>query len=334
MCRDQKTLSRMRILFSLFLMLFPFWAFGQAVVDSVLSSNQIIVRLNGSEGFFDQKRVVILSKEKNKIIAIGRIRDTEMEVMPGIAKIDIEEIVENFLIVPDDEVEILNYRLYKDKKIPGFFSLTLDGSIRTPSQFKELAYFGVFTSEGHNLDQKEVLISPFQVQYGVSNEFGVRVVNSLWLDGYANIGAKYRVMKNKHAKITINGFGAYKVQDQDWINQFGGVVTIPSNSKFQSHFMVNVTFDPQYEESRATSDLALFQDSDIRSITEYITDDWNRVLYGPVYNVELQTFGGTVSHMWIWDTFHMSLGIATRDFSNLTFGTEGYYYVYDLFWRF
>ena len=30
----------------------------------------------------------------------------------------------------------------------------------------------------------------------------------------------------------------------------------------------------------------------------------------------------------------MSLGIATRDFTNMTFSPEGYYYVYDLFWRF
>lgn len=324
----------MRVLFLIIFIFLPVLAFGQAVVDSVTNSSQILVRLNEANGFFHGKRVVIFSNREEKIVAIGRIRDTEMEGLPDLVKVDIEEIVDNFLIIPGDKVEVLYSRLYVDKNIPGFFSLTLSGNQHTPARFKELAYFGVFTSEGHALDQKEVLISPFQLQYGITDEVGVRVVNSLWLDGYANIGAKYQVMKNKYAKITLNGFGAYKVQDQDWISQIGGVITKPSNSKFQSHFMVNVTFDPQYADSKATKDLALFQDSDIRSITEYITDGWNRVLFGPVYNVELQTFGGTVSHMWIWDTFHMSLGIATRDFSNLTFGTKGYYYVYDLFWRF
>ena len=99
--------------------------------------------------------------------------------------------------------------------------------------------------------------------------------------------------------------------------------------------MGNFIFDPQSTESRATDNLKLFRTSDIRSITEYITDDWNRVLYGPVYNVELQTFGGTVSYMWIWSMFHMSLGVATRDFTNLSFGSDsGYYYVYDFFLRF
>lgn len=320
--------------FSLIILFYSSFAFSQAQVKFIHSSDEVLVELNGAEGFFDGKKIVIMSRQKDKIIAVGHIRDSDMSGLPGFVKIRIDEIVDQYLVVPGDNVEILNYRVFKQKKIPGFNSITLDGSQKIPSQFKELVYFGVFTSDGHTLDEGEMMISPFQIQYGATDRFGVKVVNALWLDGYANFGLKYRVMKNKQAKISINGLGAYKVQDQDWISQLGGVITIPSNSKFQSHFMVNATFDPQYSEAKATKDLGLFQDSDIRSITEYMTDNWNRVLYGPVYNVELQTFGGTVSHMWIWDTFHMSLGIATRDFSNLTFNTEAYYYVYDFFWRF
>lgn len=309
-------------------------AFSQAIVRELHSSNEILVDLHEAEGFFEGKRVLILSKDEEKVLAIGVIEDDDVHGIPGVVKVQIQEIVDNFLIIGGDKVELLDFRLYREKNIPGFFSITLKGSQKVPARYKELAYFGVFTSEGHTLDKKEVLVSPFQVQYGVTDTFGVRIVNALWLDGYANLGAKYELLKNKHVKITMNGLGAYKVQAQDWIGQIGGVVTIPSNSKFQSHFMVNATFDPQYDDAKATKDLNLFRDSDIRSITEYITDNWNRVLYGPVYNVELQTFGGTVSHMWIWDTFHMSLGIATRDFTNLSFNKDGYYYVYDLFWRF
>lgn len=324
----------MKILLFLYFLLFASQAFSQAQVKFIHSSDEVLVELNGSEGFYDGKRIVIISRQKDSIVAVGHIRDSSMSGLPGIVKIRIDEIVDQFLVVPGDAVEILNYRVFKHKKIPGFTSLTLDGSQKIPARFKELVYFGVFTSEGHTLDKGEFMFSPFQVQYGATDKFGVRVVNALWLDGYANLGLKYRLMKNKQAKISVNIFGGYKVQAQDWITQLGGVVTIPSNSKFQSHFMVNATFDPQYSDAKATKDLGLFQDSDIRSITEYMMDNWNRVLYGPVYNVELQTFGGTVSHMWIWDTFHMSLGIATKDFSNLTFNTEAYYYVYDFFWRF
>ena len=239
------------------------------------------------------------------------------------------------MILLGDRVSVFNKEFIKNHKIPGFNSLTLGGGNHVSAQYKELAYFGVFTADGHTLDKEEFLISPFQFQYGITDDFGLKVVNALWFDGYVNAGLKYRAVHNKHAKITINGLGAYKVQKQDWIAQAGGVITLPSNSKFQSHFMGNFIFDPQSTDARATENFKLFRTSDIRSITEYITDDWNRVLYGPVYNVELQTFGGTFSYMWIWSMFHMSLGVATRDFTNLSFGSDsGYYYVYDFFLRF
>jgi hypothetical protein len=324
----------LKLLIALFAVFISSHALASATIRNIHSSTEVLVDLNGEEGFYEGKRLVILSREQNKIIAIGKVGGAESDGFSEVIKVQIDEVVDNFMLMPGDKVELLNFDLYQNKEIPGFFSLSLNGGDKTPAQYKELAYFGVFTAEGHTLDEKEVLVSVFQLQYGVTDRFGVRIVNALWLDGYANIGGKYQVLKNKHAKITMNVLGAYKVQAQDWIGQLGGVITIPSNSKFQSHFMVNITFDPQYEQAHATKDLGLFQDSDIRSITEYITDRWNRVLYGPVYNVELQTFGGTVSHMWIWNTFHMSLGIATKDFTNLTFNREGYYYVYDLFWRF
>lgn len=324
----------MKLISIIVLLFFSLKAFSQATVRNIHTSREILVDLNGAEGFFEDKKVIILSKEEEKVVAIGKIDDSDVKNLNNVVKVEIEEIVDDFLVMEGDRVELLDYKMYKEKSIPGFFSVTLKGDQKVPAMYKELAYFGVFTSEGHTLDKTELLISPFQVQYGLTDEWGVRIVNALWLDGYANAGLKYQIIRNKHAKITMNALGAYKVQSQDWIGQTGAVITIPSNEKFQSHFMANVTFDPQYDKARATRDLGLFQDSDIRSITEYITDRWNRVLFGPVYNVEMQTLGGTVSHMWIWDTFHMSLGVATKDFTNLTFNRDAYYYVYDLFWRF
>ncbi len=81
-------------------------------------------------------------------------------------------------------------------------------------------------------------------------------------------------MKNKYERITVNTLGAYKIQSRDYIWQTGGVITIPSNAKFNSHFMVNITLDPQLAEAHATKGLGLFQTSDIRNIT----DDRNRLL--------------------------------------------------------
>lgn len=324
----------MKLFFVLFFVLFSSQVFSQAIVYSLYSPKEILVELFEAEGFQKDKKVVVLSAKEDQIIAIGKITEMELKEFPGKVKVAIEEVVDNLLILEGDGVELLDYKLFKEKNIPGFTSLTIAGDKKIPSEYKDLAYFGVFTSDGHNLDAGEFLISPFQMQYGLDDKWGLKVVNALWLDGYANIGAKRQVFKNRFAKLTLNGLGAFKIQEQDWIAQLGGVITLPVNSKFQQHLMFNGTFDPQYDNAKATKDLHLFRDSDIRSITEYMTGRWNRVLYGPVYNVELQTFGGTISHMWIWSSFHTSLGIATRDITNLTFDSKGYYYVYDLFWRF
>lgn len=324
----------MKFIFFLLLMTSSFKVFSNGIITEIRDHQEVFIDVLDTTTLKENEKVLIVSRGTNKAIAFGVISKIDKRSIPASGLVTIVEIIENSLVMVKDIVYPMNYKVMEDKKVPGFASLTLHGDDHIPARFKELAYFGVFTSEGHTLDAKEFLVSPFQVQYGIVNDFGVKMVNALWFDGYANAGIKYRVMRNKYAKITVNTLGAYKVQSQDYIWQVGGVVTLPSNAKFQSHLMANFTFDPQFDDAKATRDLGLFQDSDIRSITEYVTDKWNRVLYGPVYNVEQQTFGGTVSHMWIFDTFHMSLGIATKDFTDLTFGTNGYYYVYDLFWRF
>ena len=323
-----------KIILSLFLLICSALASANGQVTEISDPKEILADIYDLSHIRANTRIIIVSRRIGKAIAFGVVKHMDAQSSPAQAIIQIDEVIDSSLVMVKDLIYPVNYELMKEKNIPGFASLSLQGDHDIPAKFKELAYFGVFTNEGHTLDAKEALVSPFQLQYGINHDFSLKIANALWADGYANAGLKYRMMRNKYAKISVNSLGAYKIQSNDYIWQAGGVITLPTNAKFQSHLMVNIILDPQFQDARATEGLNLFQDSDIRSITEYITDDWNRVLYGPTYNVELQTFGGTVSYMWIWDTFHTSLGLATQDLSNLTFGEEGYYYVYDLFWRF
>lgn len=316
------------------LILLPLNLFAAGQIMQIMDPQEVLADIYDASKMEKGSKVIILSRKAGKAIAFGSILKIDMTISPHEALISIEEIIGNQMIMVKDLVYPVDYQIMKDKNIPGFSSLSLQGDNDIPARFKELAYFGVFTSEGHTLDAQEFLVSPFQLQYGMTNDLGVKMVSALWLDGYANLGLKYRAIRNKHVKITMNTLGAYKVQSNDYIWQVGGVISLPQNAKFINHSMVNITLDPQFSNAHATKDLGLFTNSDIRNITEYITDDWNRIIYGPTYNVELQTLGGTASYMWLWSTFHMSLGMATQDFTNLNFSTNGYYYVYDFFWRF
>ena len=159
----------MKLLFILFLTLFSFQVFSQAIVYSLHSPTEVLVETFEAEGFAKGKKVVVLSAKEDQIIAIGIISDTDLSEFPGKVKVKIEEVVDNILILEGDGVELLDYKLFKEKKIPGFTSLTIAGDKKIPSEYKDLAYFGVFTSDGHNLDSQEFLISLFQMQYGLND---------------------------------------------------------------------------------------------------------------------------------------------------------------------
>jgi hypothetical protein len=149
------------------------------------------------EMFHQGDRVVIASKSEKRILGFGKISYMAPNLESFPAQIEIEEIIDNSLIGTGDIVFPLNMEVLNELEVPGFVSLTLSGDNHIPARYKELAYFGVFTSEGHTLDRHEALISPFQAQYGLTDTFGIKVVTALFLDGYANTGFKYQAAKNK-----------------------------------------------------------------------------------------------------------------------------------------
>lgn len=278
--------------------------------------------------------VMFISHFEQKIVGFGRIKNKDVSKFPVMALVEIKELVDHQIILQDDQVFPLESRYIEEKKVPGFLSLTMSGDRSIPSKYKELAFYGVFTADGHVLDKDELLVGPLQVQYGVTNDFTVKTVSALFLDGYINAGAKYQIIRNQHAKFSVNSIVANKLTNKDMIFQGGGVLTLPTNSKYQTHFAFSLTFDKKEEDGKSnTEDFNLFKDSEIRNIYEYVTDSWDRILLGPTYNFTLQTVGGTLSYMWIWDSFHLSAGVGTRDFTELRFGDNGYYPQFDFFWR-
>lgn len=309
-------------------------AWSQGKVVGFHNNRSVIVEIYESEVYPIDERVLFISKFDQNIVGFGRIKTKYMDMIPVTALVEIDELVDHQTILIGDHVHPLEKENIDQYKVPGFLSLTMGGDRHLPAKYKELPYYGVFTSDGHALDRHELLVGLIQIQYGLTNNLTVKSSNALTVDGYANLGAKYQLIRNQHAKLSFNSLGALNTTQRDWIFQVGGTLTLPTNSKYQTHFIFNLMFDRQEKKGSNTEDFNLFKDSEIRNIYEYITDSWNRILLGPTYNFTLQTVGGTLSYMWVWDSFHLSLGIGTRDFTELRFGTEGYYPQVDLFWRF
>jgi hypothetical protein len=307
-------------------------AFNQ--VESALDNKSLLVKLDPEHGFVKGERIVVLSRSQGSLVAIGKVIRVQSDQNPETAVVEVEEIIGNKMILPSDAVELLTVEVLEKHHITGHISLMLGQESKIPARYKDLAYMGVFNSDGHTLADKEWLVSIPQIQYGLTDSFTVKVLTGLYLDGFANIGAKARVMRNQWGQMTLNALTSRQINRDDWVFQTGLVLTLPANGRFQSHLVINARIEGIEEDNPEVDKLNLFPESDIRTIYEYVTDDWDRVLFGPLFNFQTQTVGGTLSHMWIWDTFHLNLGIATKDVSELKFNKDGYYVLFDFFWRF
>ncbi len=308
------------------------FAFHQ--VDQFIDTKSLIVKLDPQHFFITGDRVVVLSKEDGRLSAIGRVRNLSQNEFPETAVIEILEVIGDRLVLPGDPVERLSVDALEKYHIDGQISLLLSQDGEVPAKYKDLAYLGVFNSDGHTLGKGEWLVSIPQAQYGVSESFTLKVNNGLYLDGFANLGAKARLMRNHWGHLTLNSTVSRQINRNDWVVLAGLVLTLPSNEKFQTHLVINALVDGIEEENPEVKKLNLFPASDVRTIYEFVTEDWNRVLFGPLFNFETQTVGGTISYMWIWDSFHLNLGMGSKDVSQLRFGKDGYYGLFDFFWRF
>ena len=310
------------------------WAQAFHQVDSFIDHRTIVVQLESDHNFQESDRVVVISLPLRKLSALGSVVKITESESQTVAIVAIDELFGEELIIPGDAMEKLTKETLQEYNLTAHISLFLDKEESVPARYKDLPYLGLYNSDGHTLSKKEWLVSIPQVQYGMSDRWTVKFLNSLLLDGFINAGLKTQIMRNQWGHLSMNTLVARQVNRDDWVTVAGLVLTLPSNQKYQSHLIINARIEGINEDNPEVDKLNLFPASDIRTIYEYIRDDWNRLLFGPLFNSQSQTVGGTISHMWIWNSFHLNLGLATQDVTALKFGTEGFYPVFDFFWRF
>lgn len=302
-------------------------------VESFIGRRRLLVQLDEGHGWVEGDRVLVMAREDQVLVALGKVRSLR-ETQPPLAVVDIQETMGRNQVLVGDPVELSSAKLLEEHHVSGYFSLLLADDRQVPARYRELAYLGVFNSEGHTLARGEWLVALTGVQYGLGATTSVKTNTGLLLDGFPNLGFKQQLMRNRYGHLTLNGQAARQVSRDDWVSTAGLVMTFPSNDKFQSHLVVNAAIDGIEEDNPEVDKLNLFQDSDIRTIYEYVTDDWDRLLFGPLFNFQTRTVGGTFSKMWIWDSFHLNLGVGTKDVRRLEFKSGGYYALFDFFWRF
>ncbi len=274
-------------------------------------------------------RLILLSKEEGS--AIGFADADEIEASEAGCRATARVLIHEAgaLVVEGDEAVQENLRDHTPL-LPGRIDLQLRGTRRYSARYKPLAYFGPFYGDGQVLDQGESLLDPFALyQYGISDKFTLETLATANFVGVINGGFKYEALDTSFVKVTTGALLGHVLEDHDTYLRLQALLTIPSNSRIQSHTQVTYFFRPQNGLQNSLTD------PQISVINEFIMSSWDRLLFGPTYNFELKSVGGFASLIFIWNHLHLSVGLQTQNFMKLNFNQrDAYTPTFGVWWRY
>jgi len=204
------------------------------------------------------------------------------------------------------------------------------------SSYKSLVFMGLSSGEtAQTLRRYEFLINILgYLDYGLTSEITIGSLLPANVFSTPNIHGKYKAYESDSNIFSV-GLNVFQSPETSTgvvnANIYWDSVSSESVISHTNLSLALATFD----KAKSFSALKGAGTSSLQSGYEFVMDDWNRVLLGPSYNFENKTVGGYISYMWIWDHFHSMLGVSTTDISNLVYNLrDGYYFNFDMYWRF
>ncbi|MBO9665621.1 MAG: hypothetical protein J7501_02260 [Bdellovibrio sp.] len=204
------------------------------------------------------------------------------------------------------------------------------------SKYKPLYTQGLAVGDtAETLWENEFLITWFgQVNYGIKDWLSVNTIIPADIGRAWNAATKVRVFQSDSNVFSI-GANAANVPSEDKVTlNFSVYWDSISSESMISHTLFTVaamSFD-KAEDITAVKSMGT---TSFQTGYEFILTNWDRTLFGPSYNFETKALGGYLSYLKIWDRFHFSLSLNATDVSKLKFSAvEGYYILFDAYWRF
>ncbi|WP_413574913.1 hypothetical protein ACLVWU_11755 [Bdellovibrio sp. HCB290] len=204
------------------------------------------------------------------------------------------------------------------------------------SKYKALFTQGVSVGEtAETLWQNEYLITWYgQVSYGLTDRLSVNTILLADVGGAPNAAAKYRVYQSDSNIFSLGTNVAYVPKDASTTLNFTIFWDSVSSESVISHtlFTVAAMSFASAEDITAVKSLGT---TSFQTGYEFILDNWDRVLLGPSYNFETKALGGYLTYVKIWDRFHFSLSVNSTDVSSFKISpVDGYFFLFDAYWRF
>ncbi|MFV8249582.1 hypothetical protein [Bdellovibrio bacteriovorus] len=210
------------------------------------------------------------------------------------------------------------------------------GTKETSSKYKPLFTQGIAVGEtAETLWEDEFLITWFgQVNYGWKEWLTVSSIIPADILGAYNATIKSRLYQSASNNFAGGlNFARIPNENRSTLNLNIYWDSISSESVV-SHTLLSVALFSFEDAANATAIKSLGTSS-FQTGYEFILDNWDRVLLGPSYNFESKAVGGYLSYVKIWDQFHLSFSLNSTDITSLKYAPEdGYYLLFDAYWRF
>ena len=298
-------------------------------ISSVPSATEVGITWDGPEKVLPGGLMIISSQDQGLILGYAEVISENPNSKGSLARVRSHS--SNALIRINDTVEQIDLTdsdQSKEQMKQGRHDLVLRGDKRISAKYKPQVYLGALAGQtAATLEDGEFFIGPGLLAFGLNESVQISTQPFLNALGEANLHVKWQMFQNEDYRISIGAESRFNLDYRRSIGSASLYWDTFSNSKFLTYNQLRVTTGESELHERKTS-------AEFSVNYGYITNRWNRIIFGPNIDFRDETLGGLLSFQWVWDKFTSAFTVQARDFTRMKFGNEGYLLYLDFWWRF
>jgi hypothetical protein len=310
-----------------------------AQIMAILDSEQFLARTENS-GFEVGELVPVFSQDRHsRPVAFVRITQVQKEQDGTYALMGrLQSSVDKAFVRPGDSLVRLNLST-SNENYPGRVELLqLKPAPHVSSKYRPL--FSQSASVGGTAQTLANDESHFQLfgnySYGWSDQLSLQVTPLGIPFGIYAAGFRYKIYQSESQTVSVEPSVTYFREYESGVSRLDIFWDTAATGHQITHTVLRLATIPFSKDNKQK--VVLILGSSIQTGYEFILSNWDRLLLGPRYNLDARSVGGYIAYHFIWDRFHLNVGLNATDLgaTNYTTNTDkpGYYLSFDMMWRY
>lgn len=241
------------------------------------------------------------------------------------------------LIQIGDEVQSIDLRSAQD----GYLGLTellvreATQAIRVSSRYRLLPTMGLTLGEtADTLVAKEFYFNYYGLAYfGLTDRLTLGALVPVVIKGNPNLSVKYKLLDMPTHILSVGTTIARIEEEKRSTMNLNFLWDSIGSETLISHVLLTMSVENSTKDGSSIAIKSLGSSS-IQNTYEILLKNWDRVFIGPSYNFEKKAVGATFTYMFVWDVYHLEVGLGSSNLGEPRFDPNtGYYAFFDMFWR-